>query len=269
MENQETLTNAVVEAEKTVTAEKTKSSSTTTTVQLPSNGLMNPNITHVTLRRMTTMEFKTLHTSKDPNYLTNLLLSCIIEPVNVTSKDLHPNDVIYLLFVLRYISTPNKLVERFRCSKCNQFFEANVDIQQLNVKYANTTTNEFTTTLPDSGSKVTFRILSEGDLINAERISDRQIRQNNLEGEEAEWHTLISKFAYQVLTVDDKEFDNFSDKVKFLESLSFYDFESYQKAYNEVIKSFGLDLSFYATCDKCNNDVEVNAYIAPDFFRFI
>lgn len=264
------LTEAVANAEKQVKKEEIKATQNTTTVQLPSNGLINNSVTHVTLRRMTTMEFKTLHTSKDPNYLTDLLLSCIVDPVNIKSTDLHPKDIIYLLFILRYISTPNKLIEGFRCPRCRQVFETNVDIQSLDVDYYNGDKNNiFTFELPESGDKLTFRILSEGDLINVERTSNRQINQFKLEGEDAEWHTLISKIAYQVTAKNDLEFEDFKSKVKYLESLSAYDFESFQNAYSDILESFGLNLDFYTTCEKCKEDVEVTAYIAPDFFRLV
>ena len=53
--SQEVLTKSIVEAEKQLKKEEIKATSNTTTVQLPSNGLINPNITEVTLRRMTLM----------------------------------------------------------------------------------------------------------------------------------------------------------------------------------------------------------------------
>ena len=53
-------------------ADEIKATQATTRVKLPSNGLINPNITEVTLKRMTTMQSKTLFTNNDPNFLTTL-----------------------------------------------------------------------------------------------------------------------------------------------------------------------------------------------------
>lgn len=267
--SKETLTEAIVDAQTTLNNRKILVTQNTTTIQLPSNGLINPKINQVTLRRMTVKEIKTLHTSKDPNYLSTLILGCIVDPANVTVNDLHPNDIIYLLFVLRYISTPNNLIQKNRCPECGREFDSKVDIQELNVDYMEEHENEFTCTLPECNSKLTFRILSEGELQNAEKISNRKAKQLQLDEEDAEWYNLISKTAYQLVSKDDKDFEEFKDKVEFLESLSAYDFEFYQTEYSKIIRSFGIDLKYMTECPKCGEDIEVQAYIAPDFFRLV
>lgn len=267
--SKELIKDAVIEAQKDLNNFQINVTQNTTQIQLPSNGLMNPNITHITLRRMTTKEIKTLHTSKDPNYLTNLILGCITEPTNITVNDLHPNDIIYLTFVLRYISTPKQLVQKVVCPSCRKLFDSTVDIQKLDVTYWNGTSNEFTFKLPECGDILTFKILSEGELINADKIAARKIKQFSLSDEDAEWYQLISKVGYQITAKNEIEFDEFKDKIDYLEGLSGYDFESYQQAYLDIINSFGLDMKYITECPKCKDDVEVQAYIAPDFFRLV
>lgn len=241
----------------------------TTTVQLPSNGLINPNIKEVTLRRLSVKESKTLLTSNDPNYLTTLLVGCIIDPVNISTKDLHPNDIIYLLFVLRYISSPKSIEQRAICSnqRCQHQFNVKVDVPSLKVNYAKPESYKFSVTLPDSGDTLTFKILSEFDITNCEKIATRQIRQENIQ--DSQWHILISKEAYMIQLKNNEEFKSFDEKVKYLESLSMYDFDVFNKAYNDITSSFGLDRKFITECPSCHNDVEVEAYIAPDFFRLV
>ena len=65
------------------------------------------------------------------------------------------------------------------------------------------------------------------------------------------------------------EFDSFKDKIKYLESLSAYDFDTFNQAYNDIISSFGLDRNYVDTCPHCGEPVEVEAYIAPEFFRLV
>lgn len=271
MENQVTdIKEDIKQAVKETKNEEIKATQNTTVVKLPSNGLINPSIKSVTLRRMTTKEVKTLHTSKDPNYLTVLLLNCIVEPSNIKDTDLHPNDIIYLLFVLRKISSPRNIEQQVRCPECGKLFTSKVIVDNLTVNYyEGQKENEFTTTLPDSGDKLTFKILSEGELINSEKIANRQIKTNELDEEAAEWHRLISRMACQLLTKNEMEFDEFKNKVEYLESLSAYDFESFQQAYSDIVTKFGVKETYISQCTNCKEDVEVMAYIAPDFFRLV
>ena len=72
-----------------------------------------------------------------------------------------------------------------------------------------------------------------------------------------------------IKAVNDKEFDTFKEKLDYLENLSYYDFEFFNKKYNDIITSFGVDRKLISTCPECNNTNEVMVYISPDFFRLI
>lgn len=268
-EQKEVLTESIVQAQKEVKTQEVKVNSNTTTVKLPSNGLMNPNITEVTLKRMTTLQSKTLFTSSDPNYLTTLIMDCIVEPTNITTKDLHPNDVVYLIFILRYISSPKNIIQNWRCDNqlCLKVFETQVKIPELKVNYATPDKYKLYVKLPDSGDTLGFKILSEGELTDCEKIAERQIKQHNIE--DAKWHKLISKIGYMLTTKNDLEFETFKDKIEYLESLSAYDFDTFNQAYNDIINSFGLDRKYIDTCPHCGEPVEVEAYIAPEFFHLV
>lgn len=252
-------------------ADEIKSSENTMTVKLPSNGLINPNIREVTLKRMTTKQSKALFTSNDPNYLTTLLLSCIIEPVNIKATDLHSNDVVYLLFILRYISSPKSLIQKTICSKptCQHEYDTEIKVNELKVNYATPENYKLVCKLPDSGDIIEFRVLSEGELIECENIANRKIKQDKIPVSDEDWTRMISKIAYMVKTVNDKEFDTFGEKINYLEGLSYYDFEYFNKEYNDIISSFGLERNIVSTCPKCGTTNEVFVYISPEFFRLI
>lgn len=252
-------------------ADEIKANQNTTTIKLPSNGLINPKIKEVTLRRMTTKQAKALFTSNDPNYLTTLLLSCIVEPVNITANDLHSNDIIYLLFILRYISSPRTLVQRTICSRptCQEEYDAEIRVNELKVNYATPEKYVLNCKLPDSGDVIAFKILSEGELINCENISNRKIKQDKVPLSDEGWVRMTSKIAYMIKTVNDQEFNTFDEKLEYLENLTYYDFETFNKAYNEIISSFGLERSIVSTCPKCGETNEVFVYISPEFFRLV
>ena len=252
-------------------ADEIKATQNTVVVKLPSNGLINKNITEVTLRRMTTKQAKALFTSNDPNYLTTLLLSCIVEPVNITANDLHSNDIIYLLFILRYISSPKTLAQRTICGKptCQHEYDAEIKVNELKVNYATPDEYKLNCKLPDCRDTIEFRVLSEGELINCENIANRKIKQDKIPVDGENWVRMTSKIAYMIKTVNDKEFDTFAEKLKYLEDLSYYDFEYFNKIYNDIISSFGLERNVVTTCPKCGEPNEVFVYISPDFFRLV
>ena len=269
--NKEEILESLENSRKQEKANEIKATENTTTVKLPSNGLINPNITEVTLRRMTTKQAKALFTTSDSNYLTTLLMSCIIEPVNIKTTDLHSNDIIYLLFILRYISSPKQLEQRVYCTNpvCRHDYIEKIDIQKLKVDYATPEKYVLNCKLPDSGDVIEFKILSEGELINCENIANRKIKQEGVKPSDEDWTRAISKIAYMIKTVNDKEFDTFKEKLDYLENLSYYDFEFFNKKYNDIITSFGVDRKLISTCPECNNTNEVMVYISPDFFRLI
>lgn len=241
----------------------------TTTVKLPSNGLINPNITQVTLKRMSVLQAKTLYSSLDANYLSSLIKGCIIDPVDISLNDLHPNDIIYLAFVLRHISSPKNVVQKVRCSDCGFIYEAPVRVPELKVNYYDPKGKKFIVTLPDADDQIHFRILSEGELQRCEKIAQRKSRQDNLSDDEASWELLLSKLCYMIDSKNDEPFEDFEAKRDYLLSLSAYDFQTFNKAYSEIGESFGLDRKFISECTKCGASNEEEAVIPPDFFRLV
>lgn len=266
--NKDIVTN-ITEAITAVDANETLMNEATTTVKLPSNGLMNPEVTQVTLKRMSTQQTKTLYTSKDPNFLTTLIKGCVVVPVNFSLNDLHPNDVIYLCFMLRYISSPKNLQQKAVCSECGNFYDVDVKIPELKVKYSEYKSNDFKTKLADSGDIISFKILSEGEIQHCEQIARRRAKQKELSNEDTTWEILLSKIAYMITSKNGEPFEDFEDKYKYILDLSAFDFESLNKEYTNVTESFGLDRKFISDCPKCGNSDEVEAYIAPDFFRLV
>ena len=265
----EELKDVMVDAIKEANNQRVLTRSNTITVSLPSNGLMNKNITEITMRKMSTLEMKTLHTSSDPNFLDKLLLGCIVSPNKITLEDLHPNDIIYLLFVLRYISSPKDLTQMIICPNCKKDSVVSIKINELNVKYAKDPDNEFLVKLEECEDTITFRLLSEGEILDKDKIMSRKARQEDLSPDEEAWNSLLSRTANWLVYKNDKEFTDFKEKTDYLLSLSAYDFETLRLAYAKEVASFGLERNYITTCSKCKEDVEVEAYIAPDFFRLV
>ena len=266
--NKDMVTN-ITEAINAVDASEVLTNESTTTVKLPSNGLMNPEVTNVTLKRMSTQQTKTLYTSKDPNFLTTLIKGCVVSPVNFSLNDVHPNDVIYLCFMLRYISSPKNLQQKVRCSECGNLYDTDIKIQNLKVNYCDSKENSFKVKLEDTGDSITFKILSEGEIQHCEQIARRRAKQKDLSGDDVVWEILVSKIAYMITSKNGEPFEDFEDKYKYVLDLSAFDFETLNKEYTDITNSFGLDRKLISDCPKCGCSDEVEAYIAPDFFRLV
>ena len=86
---------------------------------------------------------------------------------------------------------------------------------------------------------------------------------------EEDWTRMISKISYMIKTVNEKEFNTFNEKLEYLENLSYYDFEYFNKIYTDIINSFGIERNVISTCPECGNTNEVYVYISPEFFRLI
>lgn len=261
----ESTKNAINEASR----DETISNKATTTVKLPSNGLINPNVTQVTLKRMTVLQAKTLYSSLDANYLSALIKGCIVDPVDISLNDIHPNDIIYLAFVLRHISSPKNVVQKVRCEECGKLYDASINIPDLKVNYYDPKGKNFNVDLPDSGDRVHFKILSEGALQNCEKIAQRKQRQESVSQDEANWDLLISKLCYMLESKNDEPFEDFDKKKDYIMSLSAYDFQTFNKAYTDIVDTFGLDRKFISECPSCNTSNEDEALIPPDFFRLV
>lgn len=264
-ENKQELQEAITNSMKEIKSDNIIKTQNTQNIQLPSNGLINPDITEVTLRRMTVKETKTLWTSNDPDFLTNVILGCIVEPINIKAEDLHPKDINYLTFILRYISSPKKLERKYRCTSCGKIFTDTVSIPELKVKYATPDEYNYYIKLPDCGDSIKLHILSEGELRNIEKISTRKAKQLGLDDDA--WSILISKTSKMLEEINDEPTVSITKTTQYLESLSAYDFDTIHKAYNDIIHSFGMETNYFTECPHCKDAIEVTAYYDPDFFQ--
>jgi hypothetical protein len=70
-------------------------------------------------------------------------------------------------------------------------------------------------------------------------------------------------------TKNGEPFESFDDKRSYIQELSAYDFQSFNKAYSDVCESFGIDRKFISECTTCHAPNEVEAIIPPDFFRLV
>jgi len=148
----------------------------TETIELPSKGILYPKDSPLS---QGTIEMKYM-TAKEEDILTNqnfiqkgividkLLQSLIISDINYS--DLLIGDKNAIMIAARILSYGSKY--EFEYDGVTQNVDlSSLDILPLNEELSKATSNEFSFTLPHSGNKVTFKLLTHGD----ERKIDQEI----------------------------------------------------------------------------------------------
>ena len=62
-----------------------------------------------------------------------------------------------------------------------------------------------------------------------------------------------------------EDFESEEEKRHYVDTLNMRDLVAIQNTLSNI--EFGLDNTVIRTCSKCNEDVEVNGLICPEFFR--
>ena len=88
------------------------------TYKVPSAGLFG-GPTEVTIRPMTTKEEKIIYSSKDASFLEKIVKSCIIQPKDINMSKFHPNDITFLLYMIRELTFGPKYKQKVQCPNCN------------------------------------------------------------------------------------------------------------------------------------------------------
>jgi len=148
----------------------------TETIELPSKGILYPKDSPLS---QGTIEMKYM-TAKEEDILTNqnfiqkgividkLLQSLIVSDINYS--DLLIGDKNAIMIAARILSYGSKY--EFEYDGVTQNVDlSSLDILPLNEELSKATSNEFSFTLPNSGNKVTFKLLTHGD----ERKIDQEI----------------------------------------------------------------------------------------------
>lgn len=234
-------------------------------VSLPSAGYFGGPLT-VRIRRMTTAEEKIIYSSKDANFITDIVKACVVDQ-SLDIDKVSPADIIYLIYAIRNITFGEKYNQETVCPDCGfkQLIEVDItdmDINFLDEEYVN---EMLKVELPDSGDSIVMRLLSEGQIRKLDNKIAKNIVKKNIG--DPDGYEFMQKLVALIVSINGEECEDDLKTEKYLESLSMRDYNKIRKQSNEVVKSYGLDTSAYFKCKKCEEPQEVQAIIAPEFFR--
>lgn len=234
------------------------------TYKLPSAGLFG-GPTEVTIRPMTTKEEKIIYTSRDMSFLEKIVKSCIIEPSNVNIDLLHPNDITYLLYMIRELTFGPKYKQKMQCPYCDLRQDIEIDITEMTYEIIDLDTidDKLFISLPVCGDTIKLKMLSQGDFNNIDETVRRLERQNKLS--DPEGYKYIYRFAKMVTEINGEECTDIKSVIDYLENLNMRDFAAIKETLQDT--PMGLNTLNIRKCKNCGEEVEVYGATVPEFFR--
>lgn len=232
--------------------------------QIPSNGLFG-GPKEITLRAMTTKEEKILLSSRDFSVFERLLKSCCIEPKDLDIGLLHQNDIMYLIYALRELTFGSTYIQEVECPECGFKQDAEIDISKMKVNILDTDNIEerLVCKLPMNKDTLQLKVLSYGE----SNTIDRQVKALTNKGklQDPDSYNFTLKLMNSIVTKNGEDFESEDDKKNYVNNLHLKDLITIQNTLADI--DFGLDNTNTITCSKCNEDIEVNGLICPEFFR--
>jgi hypothetical protein len=236
---------------------------------LPSNGEIYDKIVNknVELRSMTARdEMKRLSPSVTPlKTLADIIEGCMIEKPAIKVYDMCLGDYEYLLHRLRVVTYGPKYAVSLGCPHCNELFDAEVSLDDLEVREFDI--NEFeklrSVHLPKSDVKVelyfqTPRILDEIDL-------EAKEMKRKYKTAAIDFSPLI-KLTKSIKAVDGRKLSAIELET-FINNLPALDYQKLLKAIDDLNAFIGINNRFELSCNHCGGEVVSFFRLGSEFFR--
>ena len=234
------------------------------TYKVPSAGVFG-GPTEVTIRPMTTKEEKIIYTSRDMSFIEKIVKSCIIEPKDVKIALLHPNEISFLLYMIRELTFGPKYRQKMQCPYCGLQQDIEIDITEMTYEILDLDTldEKLRVELPVNKDIIQLKLLSQGDFEEISNHIKRLEKQGKLK--DAEGYEYVYRFAKMIKTKNDEEVEDIREIVDYIEDLNLRDFSAIKEALANI--PMGLNTLNIRTCKKCGEEVEVYGAAVPEFFR--
>lgn len=234
------------------------------TYKVPSAGLFG-GPTEVTLRPMTTKEEKIIYTSRDMSFIEKIVKSCIVEPKNVDIDLLHPNDITYLLYMIRELTFGPNYKQKMQCPYCGLRQDIEIDITEMTYEILDLESldEKLNIKLPVCGDTVQLKLLSQGDFNHIDEYIKRLVRQNKLE--DPEGYKYVYRFAKMIKTINGEEKEDIKDVISYVDNLNMKDFGAIKEVLQDI--PIGINTLNIRKCRNCGEEVEVFGAAVPEFFR--
>ena len=234
------------------------------TYKVPSAGLFG-GPTEVTLRPMTTKEEKIIYTSRDMSFIEKIVKSCIVEPKNVDIDLLHPNDITYLLYMIRELTFGPNYKQKMQCPYCGLRQDIEIDITEMTYEILDLESldEKLNVKLPVCGDTVQLKLLSQGDFNHIDEYIKRLVRQNKLE--DPEGYKYVYRFAKMIKTINGEEKEDIKEVISYIDNLNMRDFGVIKDVLQDI--PIGINTLNIRKCRNCGEEVEVFGAAVPEFFR--
>ena len=234
------------------------------TYKVPSAGLFG-GPTEVTLRPMTTKEEKIIYTSRDMSFIEKIVKSCIVEPKNVDIDLLHPNDITYLLYMIRELTFGPNYKQKMQCPYCGLRQDIEIDITEMTYEILDLESldEKLNVKLPVCGDTVQLKLLSQGDFNHIDEYIKRLVRQNKLE--DPEGYKYVYRFAKMIKTINGEEKEDIKEIISYIDNLNMKDFGAIKETLQNI--PIGINTLNIRKCRNCGEEVEVFGAAVPEFFR--
>lgn len=234
------------------------------TYKVPSAGLFG-GPTEVTLRPMTTKEEKIIYTSRDMSFIEKIVKSCIVEPKNVDIDLLHPNDITYLLYMIRELTFGPNYKQKMQCPYCGLRQDIEIDITEMTYEILDLESldEKLNVKLPVCGDTVQLKLLSQGDFNHIDEYIKRLVRQNKLE--DPEGYKYVYRFAKMIKTINGEEKEDIKEVISYVDNLNMKDFGAIKETLQNI--PIGINTLNIRKCRNCGEEVEVFGAAVPEFFR--
>lgn len=234
------------------------------TYKVPSAGLFG-GPTEVTIRPMTTKEEKIIYTSRDMSFLTKIVKSCVVEPKNLDIGKLHPNDITYLLFMIRELTFGPNYKQKMQCDNCGLKQDIEIDITEMTYDILDISSldEKLVVNLPVCGDTLKLKILSQGDFDNIEEYVRRLAKQGKVK--DPEGYEYVYRFAKMIESINGETNLDIKDTINYIDNLNMKDFYEIKKTLSDI--KIGINTSNIRKCKNCGEEVEVFGATVPEFFR--
>ena len=239
------------------------STAITETVNLPTRGLIKGVPEQIILKAIQRKDKKKLLMSETNNTLLSLLQSSIISPKDFNVYNLLPFEADYLLYRLRILTYGSDHTFKSKCPTCGFVNDVEYDLNDVECLPV---PDDFSLTfnvppLPISGVVITCKLLTEGDLVEINKVSDNL--EKNTGNKSAYFDTL---WETRIVAINGNKLSPI-ETTQFLDELNDYDNEYLMEYYNVYSANYGLQTKLHFECDNCHNNVETKMPSIYTFFR--
>lgn len=231
---------------------------------LPSKGKIYKDVPEaLTLRSMTTEEEMRRLSQKDTYYkkMCDIIDTCIIEPMSMSSYDMCLGDYQKLVYGLRTVTYGSKVLNPTICPKCKKLNESEVDLYELKeIPFEGFKDEDFEVELPKSKVKVKIKLQTPRMLDDI----DKETEEYNNKDTNLNPSFLIT-LKHSISYIDGEHYDPIK-KEAFLKKLPMADTNALIQSILKLNNKIGLDTVVTAHCDKCNYDYPSSFRITSEFF---